>query len=1445
MMRGLSAPWRRRNNSSNNNNNNNNNKDAALHSPPKTATLKPTTAKPAAARGAGRSRASRASRRSDTNSTEGTTDSDGTQSVRPAPTTSRSNRPTSRHRLSRRGPPPPPQPPPPSGHANGSKTLFPNKRDNKDRKEMSSNGRHRQGRSSPAPPPSSAISTSGRSRSAPSGSRRAGVAGRSFSKKRRDTDERIGPRRSEKMMGHPSSHRSRSVPPTSKQRMTAQREDERRMKEEEREEKEKQRRKLRRHVPSGQKQQSRDSSKRQQSDNKRREKADIADRGHKKSSGSNNRHDRPRSTKRPSSKQADKEEKRRRARSTAANYRSKRQTFKEHKDGEGGEEPQQRTSSKYLQRKEEEKRGQSARPARRNKKDEIGQRDDKDKRPRRKSTRDRHSSNRQDDRKSSSNRDLNNDRVRRARSEAPKRRNGRSSTKFASPRALLGDERQSSRSPSPAYRRRRARSAGPLLRLTRGDWSLESSRHDDDDGPLLLTDGRTVASRGTRATRMRSRSFSSAMLRDHSPLLLTDGREEEEYPPQQRRSDRRPSEEERDWLEEDERDRMRRRPSRHHNQDCRNTTRRHGGDNGRRHQNSRSDNDLRRSSSRGPPRGNSRGPPRRRSKSPNNNGRRTKSQGPGQSRGNRHHSERPKSQDRRTARRSKSRGDRRYRNSSPSAALKSFMSAAVSTSSQRERTKSQDRRPIPRRVPMGGPINEDHGQRRSISRQHRGDARRSPENRRHNSRSVPKRLSRSPPPTTNNSRHRGSQDARIAAPGTTARTDNNRGDRTAPRTNCTRGDRFRERKDGDEHSDPQLQHRHRQDTRQSSEPERQSTKVDSSERELYRTAPRPNTAMSDEFREVEDGNVRSDPQVQQRHRQAPRRASKSERQPIKVDSSERAPRPTNTNGDQFRDREDGNSYSDPQLQQRHMQAPRPASKPEGGSIKTDSSERELYRTAPSPNTTMTDEFRDREDDSMHSDPQLQQRHLQVPRPVMRPERESIKVDSSERELPAMDQTCESDGESSGLECSSDAGRCSVEESTIEAPPKEEPVDMGRVQRAISCMKKRQRQAAVKDKAASSRTNMSRVPDNRAMPSMAMPPRDPIVQSIDESRNFSQQDLITESINGDDAANLPPAPVTPGSSEQNGFSAQASPRSARKGVRLRNIPPPPPPPRWRQDTANDFDVKTPGPPPSPVEDSSFIQKTIDSADDDSSFGPEPINSATARMRGLTDVVNLIFSDRRGGGSGLYSGELDKWGRPHGHGKMKYSSGKRFEGGWSNGQPNEAEYAQQMNPPPVPVIAPQQYPGVAAPIYGGGMSVAPQQQAMMHPCAMGATPAMYGGYGGIPMNQMNYQGGAVMMGDQGGMPHPMQNRMNTQASMMGGQGGMPQPHPMLNRMNSQASMMGGLGVMPQPHPMLNRMNSQASMMGGLGVMPQPHPMLNRMNSQASMMGQQEMHSPGADP
>lgn len=198
------------------------------------------------------------------------------------------------------------------------------------------------------------------------------------------------------------------------------------------------------------------------------------------------------------------------------------------------------------------------------------------------------------------------------------------------------------------------------------------------------------------------------------------------------------------------------------------------------------------------------------------------------------------------------------------------------------------------------------------------------------------------------------------------------------------------------------------------------------------------------------------------------------------------------------------------------------------------------------------------------------------------------------------------------------------------------------------------------------------------------------------------------------------------------------------------------------------------------------------DDDDSLtnpGPEPITSATARMNGLEDVVNLIFSDRFGGGTGLYSGELDEWGRPHGQGTMTYDSGKKFKGSWSNGGPNAAEYQQQMNPPP-PMVAqqqqyPQPYPGAAATYVGGGnASVAQPTMMHHHGAAVGAAaspPAMYGnpmfGGGGYNYNMqnggmmptMNYQGGGPVMGQgmqQGMRPHPgMMNRMNSQASMMG--------------------------------------------------------------------------------
>ena len=65
-----------------------------------------------------------------------------------------------------------------------------------------------------------------------------------------------------------------------------------------------------------------------------------------------------------------------------------------------------------------------------------------------------------------------------------------------------------------------------------------------------------------------------------------------------------------------------------------------------------------------------------------------------------------------------------------------------------------------------------------------------------------------------------------------------------------------------------------------------------------------------------------------------------------------------------------------------------------------------------------------------------------------------------------------------------------------------------------------------------------------------------------------------------------------------------------------------------------------------------------------------------MRGLSNIVDPIFSDRFCGGNGLYSGKLVKFGCPHVRGKMKYDNGKKFVWSWNNGVPNDVEYQQHI-------------------------------------------------------------------------------------------------------------------------------------------------------------------------
>jgi len=144
-----------------------------------------------------------------------------------------------------------------------------------------------------------------------------------------------------------------------------------------------------------------------------------------------------------------------------------------------------------------------------------------------------------------------------------------------------------------------------------------------------------------------------------------------------------------------------------------------------------------------------------------------------------------------------------------------------------------------------------------------------------------------------------------------------------------------------------------------------------------------------------------------------------------------------------------------------------------------------------------------------------------------------------------------------------------------------------------------------------------------------------------------------------------------------------------------------------------------------------------------------------------VSGLSYNDRDGG-RGLYTGEVDQWGRPNGEGKIEYDSGEVFDGQWVNGNRVAPTFCHPTAAPIIPggSLAPNGgasiAPGNVAPgMYGGGASVAPGS-------IMGG---MYGG-GGFMMNpfaqaqfiqqQQMAMGYPMMMQGQGQgiMQHPAQ-------------------------------------------------------------------------------------------
>jgi len=107
------------------------------------------------------------------------------------------------------------------------------------------------------------------------------------------------------------------------------------------------------------------------------------------------------------------------------------------------------------------------------------------------------------------------------------------------------------------------------------------------------------------------------------------------------------------------------------------------------------------------------------------------------------------------------------------------------------------------------------------------------------------------------------------------------------------------------------------------------------------------------------------------------------------------------------------------------------------------------------------------------------------------------------------------------------------------------------------------------------------------------------------------------------------------------------------------------------------MKVPLPPPPPPRKLPVEKDTPDSSS-------RSISNATySQSKALRYVHNLQYSDRSGGGAGLYTGEVDQWRRPHGQGFMKYTTGQFYEGTFCNGEPNVFEF-QQQNLPKSPLL-----------------------------------------------------------------------------------------------------------------------------------------------------------------
>lgn len=308
-------------------------------------------------------------------------------------------------------------------------------------------------------------------------------------------------------------------------------------------------------------------------------------------------------------------------------------------------------------------------------------------------------------------------------------------------------------------------------------------------------------------------------------------------------------------------------------------------------------------------------------------------------------------------------------------------------------------------------------------------------------------------------------------------------------------------------------------------------------------------------------------------------------------------------------------------------------------------------------------------------------------------------------------------------------------------------------------------------------------------------RDPLVQS--GINDGTGNDSLYPTLDTDDAQKPHHPPPYQGATPSIAKS-QGSRRSSGT-LRPRGVPPPPPPPR-RQNHQGGGQTSPPGAPSKNIKSGppAPVLSPVDNRPD--SPGPAPITISEARSQGIKDVANLSYSDRLGG-SGLYTGELDQWGRPHGQGTIQYDTGKSFKGNWMHGVPNAVEFQQQNSPHGQQQQAYHQASahatyaasvsaGASASLAQGGGSLlfAGGHGSVMQPNVAAASPMMFHGaahqgvarpmygnpgmqaYGGY--NQYTMQRGPMPMAYQcaQGMCAYQQPMMNGQAQMMMAQQGM---------------------------------------------------------------------------